>query len=195
MPKTKLAREHAVSFGYKCAWLAVKAPPAAVLKALVGEPRRAGWQAGVAAAYEGSVFVTPAVAEWTLVVSTALFDEANSDVVAYVARVAKAVNCPTQLFATDRVIGLSAFVSVDATGNVVRAYCHDGNETVVNEGKPTAGEKKLGFAFGSVDDVDEEAIPDEEAIMAIAGTWSLDPQTLFQLPAGGEGWLTTALAI
>ena len=62
-------------FGYKCGWLAVFSKNAERVADAVGATRSTGWEAGVAAAYTGAVFVTPEVDGWTFVVSTAFADE------------------------------------------------------------------------------------------------------------------------
>jgi hypothetical protein len=70
--------ERPVSFGYKIGWLAVREQPPEAVAAAVGmtDPVPATWDDGVAAAYDGSVFATPPVKGWTLVVSTVLLEAA-----------------------------------------------------------------------------------------------------------------------
>jgi hypothetical protein len=93
-------------FGYQCAWLAVPSADAASLaKRLLGKPAAASWKDGVAAAYRGSIFVSPRVGEWTFAVSTSFFEHA-ADPSALLARAGGGA----QFFASDRVIGLHVAV-------------------------------------------------------------------------------------
>src|SRR6185295_5071024 len=63
------------SFGSKIAWLALNTTDtSSVATALhLAEIRDATWADGIAAAYRASIFVTPPVAEWTLVAGVSLF--------------------------------------------------------------------------------------------------------------------------
>ena len=171
------------SFGYKCAWLAIRgAAPEAVANAL--ELQRvavSNWQRGVRAAYEGRVFVTPAVGGWVLVASTALPDTGDADRVdeatPWLRKLGK-VFPEVQYFATHRVVELHAWARV-VHGTFARKFAYLGEQGAViwNDGPVTSVEQKLGLDFSAPSE-DWQRFPDEDDVMAIARDWGIDPSTL-----------------
>lgn len=99
------------SFGYKCAWFAIKAvSAAAIVDELLGPgAKRVTWKDGVAEAYRGGVFVSPSAGGWVFVVSTAFFELVDDP-----SAVRKRVGAKVQFFASDPVIGVH--VAIDDTG-------------------------------------------------------------------------------
>jgi hypothetical protein len=173
-----------VSFGYKCAWLAVKVDrPEPVAAALSLESvRPAHWKDGIQAAYEGRVFVSPALSGWVLAAST-VFPESgdvrHSDrCTPWLLRVGG--DFPeVQFFCTHRVVEYHAWAKIVA-GKVIRKYAYIGEQglTVWNDGPPTAEELSLDLNFSKSSDVANLRFPDEEAVMQLAGAWSLNPSVI-----------------
>lgn len=180
-----------VSFGYKCAWLAIRAgSPEAVAEALgLEDVRLSGWSDGLDAAYSGQLFVTPPVRGWVLAVSTSLpdcGDERQPDAASpLLARLGERFP-EVQYFATHRVVEFHAFARV-VGGRTLRKLAWVGDQGFVawDEGEPTAEERALGIEH-SRRSIEDGAAPREEEVMAIAGRWSLDPSTLEEqtLPPG-----------
>jgi hypothetical protein len=82
-----------------------------------------------------------------------------------------------QLFATYRVPEYHLWAQA-SSGRLLRGYCYIGEigETVWDEGRPTAAEQEVG-PFG------EDTWPDEQAVMEVAGRWSVNPCELDQQPS------------
>ncbi len=180
-----------VPFGYKCCWIAVKSNDAdAVVKAMgVVNAKKSTWKAGIAAAYQGQVFVTPAVKGWILVVSIALPEprsKRDSDpTIPLLTRLGKQFP-EVQYFGTHRVVEYHAWQRV-VDGKFVRrfAYGGDRDETLFDEGM-TEEEKKAGLKF------DEDKRPTEQTVMKIAGLWGVNPDALEELKLEkGVGYLGT----
>jgi hypothetical protein len=70
-----------VSFGPKMAWLALDTTDTKAAATALGlqGARDATWAEGIEAAHQGSVFVTPPLADWTLAAGTALFPLDRAD--------------------------------------------------------------------------------------------------------------------
>jgi hypothetical protein len=196
------------SFGYKCAWLAIKdASPESVIAALsLTAVRTCNWQRGVAAAYElgGDVFVTQPIQGYVLVAGLSLPDGGDSRhpdrLTPFLIQLSKHLP-EIQYFGTHRVVDYHAWALV-RDSQVVRAYAYVGDlgETIWNRGEPTPAEKELDFHF--FDGESEEAkkpgyygrndlrFPCEEDVMKVAAKWSVDPTQLDQLDLQpSTGWL------
>lgn len=181
-----------VAFGYKMAWLAIRTDdPMSVVDALSLEAVEAcPWPQAVEAVYshdamaDRPAFVTPPLDGWTLVAGPGLFDEVSDAeperLAAYVSETARRSGTEVQLFATHRVVEGHAWARADPDG-LRRAFYYLGEigEELVDEGEPTPIE-------GSRD----LNPPDEEAVMAVAGSWSVDPTRIEkEHPDPGDGWL------
>ncbi len=197
-----------VSFGYKCAWLAVNdSDVEKVIAALdLVVLRRATWKEGLAAAYEGYVFVSPPVSNWILAVSTLIPGPGvvpgdEDTMTPTVAIVSQRLQTIVQCFHTNREIERHAWAWAES-GKLKRsyAYCGHSGTTLVNRGAPTKEELELGFRF--FDENSPEAqlaeywerhdlrYPDEENVLQLAGKWSLDPRSLDQISQPTDlGWL------
>ena len=181
-----------VAFGYKMAWLAIRTDdPTSVVEALgLEDIDTSPWPEAIESIYTRDaiaarpVFVTPPLHGWILVVSPGLFDEASDAeperLATYVAETARLFGTEVQFFATHRVVEGHAWARADH-GGVSRAFYYLGEigELLVDEGEPTPIEGSR--------DLD---LPDEEAVMAVAGAWSVDPTRLEeQHPEVRDGWL------
>ncbi len=182
--------DYPVSFGYKCAWLAIRTQDPETVVASLGLTgvRKSGWKQGIEAAYKGAVFVTPATKGWVLVVSFSLpeiADKTREDRLSPLIKTLGKEFSDVQYFGTHRVVEYHGWARV-VKGKIVRQYAYLGErgETLCNEGKPTEEETKLGLIY------DESKFPEEEDVMELAGAWSINPTTLEELKSEkGVGFL------
>jgi hypothetical protein len=168
-------------FGYKIDWLAVRSDdPAAVAKSLGLKGKPAKWSTGVAKAYQDSVFVSPVVRGWVLVVGRLIssYDDGFEDAIKRLSREFGEV----QFFGNHRVSSYYAWAKA-AKGKLLRFYRY-GDSEVYEVGRQTKDEIEL-----DIGESDEDYFPDEDDVMNIAGKWSLNPQELDGQPSVGQGLL------
>lgn len=171
----------AVSFGRKTAWLAVRNDdPEAVARALGLEDRRAeDWSRAIDEVEQGesraSVFVTPAVDGWTLVVLSPLL--ADGDVFDLMT-ISRAFG-EAQKFASHRVSDYYEWQRW-MDGEPVRRYAWIGDEGEIpfDDGEPAAAETGLLRKADLNGDSDDKRLADEDVVLAVAREWSVDPMTL-----------------
>jgi hypothetical protein len=165
-----------ISFGYKCAWYAVRTRDTDAVVAALGlvEAAESNWLRGAEGAYADKIFVTPPVGEWTLAVGRRLFYEGNPAESAVVSTLTKLSETfgESQYFATHRVVEAHCW-ALARSGKLVRGYSYVGDrgEVVWNEGQPTDAEQALGHEV-------LESGPNESQLMEIAGAWSVNPSEL-----------------
>ena len=184
-------------FGYKNAWLAVKADdPQAVARVLELEDLQpANWRTGLAAAYDHydtHVFVTPSVSGWVLVVGMALPDSGEpgwADKCTPLLEKLGRKYDPAFYFGTHRVAEYHAWARVDQ-GRITRAYAYSGDKgiTIWNEGPQTKAERDLHLDFFADDappgqsheyyDRKDLRYPQEDDVINLAGAWSINPARL-----------------
>lgn len=172
------------TFGYKCAWLAMKTDDSmAVVEALgLRNVRKCGWQKGIEAAYEGDVFVTPPIKGWVLAVSIAfpgIPEKARPDRLSPLVKALGKKFAEVQYFGTHRIVEYHGWLRA-TKGEIVRRYAFLGErgETLCDEGKRTIEETKLGLIFN------ESTFPNEQHVMELAGAWSVDPTRLDEFKLG-----------
>jgi len=185
MPASKNAPDSPVSFGYKCAWLAIRSDsPEAVARELgLRDLTASNWACGIQAAYSDQVFVCPPIDGWVLVAGLGLAPQTVDDM-RTVGRLSKAFG-EAHLYASHRVVELHWWAKA-IRGEVVRAYAYLGEsgEVLVDLGHQSPEEAELGFAFDG-----DSIVPDEESVIAIAGKWSVDPTKLEERHSEGLGLL------
>jgi hypothetical protein len=170
-----------VPFGSKAAWLALDTRDTqAVAAALeLRDARTATWAEGVRAAYQSSIYVTPPLADWTLVVGTALFppDRVETFTKPLLERLSRQFDY-VQYFCTHREFELHVWACA-RQGRLVRGYGWLGAKglTLWNEGAQTREERVLGLSF-SDGPSPTGALPDEDSVMQLANLWSIDPTSL-----------------
>lgn len=178
-----------VPFGPKMAWLALDTTNTEAAAAALGlqGARPATWAEGIEAAHRSSLFVTPPLADWTLVLGTALFppDRAEAFVKPLLERLSREFG-EAQYFCTHQDFELHIWARA-RQGRLVRGYGWLGQKdlTLWDEGRPTQEERDLGFrSFDGRSPVVEQgpdknvAPPDEGSVMQLASLWSVDPTTL-----------------
>jgi len=189
-----------VPFGPNMAWLAISGHDTEAVVNTLGLRKlaQASWEQGVEAAHRGSVFVTPPVGDWTLVLGTPLFhppDRTAEGLEMLLETLSRQFE-EVQYLASLKDAGL--FVWGQARqGKVLRGYGWLGAQQreLWNVGKPTAEELLLGFRFGagiapvveSAEGSEPTAISEED-LFQLASRWSVDPMTLsveFAEPVSG----------
>ena len=171
------------SFGFKCAWLAVRAgDPADVAQALgLQDTATTPWARGIAAVSEDAgerpapVFAGGPIDGWVLVpFGWALAEpgELDLDLAGLSRRFGE-----VQRFATQRVVDAHEWERW-ADGQPLRRYgwLGESGEVRFNEGEPTEHDEDV-LPDGDAE-WDDWEIADEERVMEIAAAWSVDPTTL-----------------
>jgi hypothetical protein len=190
--------ETGAGFGYKIEWLAVHLQSAETVAAALGLGRLspATWQDAVAAAYADRWLLTPPIDGWTLAASRSmptpepdLFEPWLAQLSASLGRV--------QYFGTNRAVDYHAWAR--ARGGVMeRAFGYLGgrDQALFDIGERTPEEQSLGVGFipdddwwESEEDEDTDPLPDEEAVLALAGHWGVDPRRLESADIAGLPWI------
>jgi hypothetical protein len=187
------------AFGYKMAWLALPTEDGAQVVKLLGLKPGAActWAQGIAKIYEDqrSVFVTPAVKRWTFVVGWPMCPASipynpHSGTVSQ-ARLGKLLEPlsakfgSAYMFSSHRVVEAHAWAFAEH-GRLVRVfdYCGESGEHF-QFGLPTSTERELRACV-----VDENASPNEETVMMLAGRWTVNPTTFDSLSQPtSNGWI------
>jgi hypothetical protein len=171
-------------FGPRLVWLAFRASPEMVARALeIHDPAPSTWAEGLKGAYQGRVFVTPPIdgTGWVLAASTRFPDpgdrKGKDEATPSLERLSRALG-EVQYFATYDVIDLHAWARF-VNGAAVRKLAFIGADgTVVwDEGDLTPEERKLGLLY-TRKSLEKEPFPSEANVFALAGAWSVDPSTL-----------------
>ena len=185
------------SFGYKCAWFAVKgdAPLFVATELGLRNLRPSSWEDGIEAAYERAsprqAFLSPPIDGWVLCPSTAFFKfaEGKRELPSFLPNLSRQLRTTVQFFLTYRVPEFHVWGCAE-DGELTRLYGYIGErgETLFDIGDQTDAEISLGFRF--FDERSPEAskpnywgredltFPDEGHVMQLAGKWSIDPTTL-----------------
>lgn len=182
--------EAPVPFGYKTAWAAVRCDdPRRVMAALGLEgARESGWREGLAlAGRDGQVFVSPCLEGFVLAVGLEETLGRAEDLPRWAAEFGE-----VQFFATHRVAEYHRWGRY-AGGRLIRDYCWCGEEGKVlrDVGLPTPEELALGFDRFPRPGREEEdtPLPDEEAVLAIAAAWGVDPKFRKTAYPPSTGWV------
>ncbi len=178
-----------VPFGPDMAWLALDTTDTAGVATALGlrDPRSATWADGINAAHQNSLFVTPPLADWTLVVGNPLLppEHLAEFVKPLLERLSRQYG-DAQYFCTNQALGLHIWARA-RKGRLVRGYGWFGQKsrTLWDEGTMTKEERDLGFAFADQHGIKTEqpdekssASPEESCVMELAYLWSIDPSTL-----------------
>jgi len=197
-----LARDIPLPFGPGVAWLALDTKDTTAVVAALGlrAAQVAPWAEGIPAAHQSSVFVTPPVGDWTLVVSATLFpphDRTSEFVKSFLERLSQQFR-DAQYFCTQKATGLHIWGRA-RKGRLIRGYGWLGKESITlwNEGALTREERVLGLKLpGGQGSAENQVLPPEEGdVLQLANYWSIDPNTLdeqFKEPVmgvlGKPGW-------
>jgi hypothetical protein len=163
------------NFGYKNAWLALRAATEDVVRVVVADAIRAEWGEGIQVAYEWPnnsygerVFISPPLDGWVLCVGTALHVFSDSHPLRFgglVRQLATTLDTEVQYFSTHRVSEVHAWARATPAG-LARAFSYADGETVTEVGLRTEAEAEVG------------EFPSEDDVMRVARAWSIDPSAL-----------------
>lgn len=184
--------DSAVSFGYKCVWFAAKTDKknrlAEILELKILS--ECNWQVGIDKAYNGSVFITPTIDDWTLACGWGLPHGDSKEGIEEVKNILQTLSKEfgdAQFFSTHRVTEYHCWIKA-TNGQIERVYSFLGEsgENLSIEGKPTKFEQTLNLINTfSIEAKNENYFeredldwPDEELLMHVAGHWSIDPTKL-----------------
>ncbi|WP_433040825.1 hypothetical protein [Dactylosporangium sp. CS-033363] len=182
-------------FSYKTSWLAVRERTVdEVADALALRERQVlGWADGTDRAYKSGVYVAAPVPGWTLAHGRmdvpAGFDATDPRFPGWLCELSRRLG-EVQFFANERVPEYHAWARA-AGGELLRGYCFIGERGDVPMflGEPTADEVALGVGTRGMEPgmelwSEEEwdtwfaTTPSESHVMAMAGRWSVDPNTI-----------------
>ncbi len=173
-----------VPFGSNIAWLSVETKETAAVAAVLGlqNIRDATWADGIAAAHRSSVFVTPPLGNWTLVVGAALLPHEQMDVAVKPLVEELSRHFPdAQYFCTHQGMELHGWARAQS-GHLLRGYGWLGQRSRWNEGPETAQERSLKFRFTADSSEPDRGAgpnaPNEICVFRLASLWSIDPKTL-----------------
>ena len=181
-------------FGYKCVWYSIKTENvhrvAEILKLKSLEP--CNWAVGVRKAYQGDIFITPTVGNWTMVAGRGLSIVDTQEDITHVKNILSQLSNEfgeAQYFCTHRVVEYHLWMRA-INGKITRAYAYLGEsgENIIVEGMPTdieAGLNLINTFSAEANDknyLSREDIltPDEQTVMDVAGSWSVDPSILHE---------------
>ncbi|MDQ0059830.1 hypothetical protein [Paenibacillus harenae] len=160
-----------LGFGYKMQWYAVRTKDTEGVAAqlMLNDIQPANWSSGVRGAYEGYYFVTPPIDGWTLIANASMPGISANEQPHTYSRLQSlsTVYGAAYYFGTHRIVGYQAWAHA-ANGSIVRAYGYLGEseETLVDDGEPTADELELGL-------LDHPS--DEQDVLRLAACWTIDP--------------------
>jgi hypothetical protein len=161
-----------VPFGYKCAWYAVSTEDTLDLVQVVGlkKFKKSTWAYGIEMAYEQKIFISPPVEGWTFIVGSALAPEGERTPAEEISPLLTLLSSrygAACYFATHRVIEYHAWAKAEH-GNITRAFAYNGElgEIVWDYGPATDAEVDIRTGFS------------EDAVMQVAGGWSVSPASL-----------------
>jgi hypothetical protein len=199
-PTTSLSAPAAASnrvsgFGYKTAWLAFRGSTQQQVVAALGlsAAKAQDWPTAIRASYADNpaVAVTPpfhgAGGNWILATSVALLLTEPD-----VAALSKKAGTEVQYFESDRISETHGWArAVD--GRLIRAFQCSGDtgELLQWVGRPDSTEQGFGLpdvarATQATSDAVFDANIDEEAVMTLAGQWSVNPQSIDGTPSPGD---------
>lgn len=192
-PKKNLTeQDEPIDFGYKIVWIAVKTDDKSGLSKILGlkNSKPSNWKSGIENAYENSVFITPQIDKWTLVVGMGLPLGDSKESIKKLEKILNELSSEfeeAQFFGTHRVVEYHNWMK-SVNGKIERIYSYIGEsmENIKVYGNLTALEKKLNLfnSFSEEAKSDEYFeredldYADEELVMKIAENWSINPTKL-----------------
>jgi hypothetical protein len=169
-----------VGFGYKCQWYVIRSSDMNGVATYLNltDDKTSNWKSGIEAAYEGYYFVSPPVNGWIFVVNSIMPDlsaKNDSNPLKVVTNLSKKFG-EAYYFGTHRVVEYQAWAKA-VNGKLERAYGYLGEsgEVIVNQGNLSTEEKENKLLFTDLN-VDDPMLPNEEDVLLIAKTWTIDPR-------------------
>ena len=193
-------------FGLKMHWLAIRSEDSEKILACLPsehELRRINWDKGLGYAYRhrSNIFVSPPVQGWTFIVGWGIPEFSDVRRAAFDNFTAPFLQtfADVQYYGSYRVVDYVAWGRAEG-GTWQRLFAFADAEILCSEGAQTDAEQALGLPdIRSTDDFETEGVfehwlgcHDEETPLRLAGQWSIDPDTLPDIPAEPAlGWLVT----
>lgn len=185
-------------FEQPCRWLVVRSSQVSAVQAALRlhNATPCSWGEGMSRLAGQSLFVSPPIRGWILVVGEGLPDP-SQDIdrcFHFLAKFSRALG-EVQFFNVNRAVNHHAWAKVEQ-GTVRRAYAWAG-ETLWNQGELTQPEIDLGmkcYGYGEMAESfqitpGDMSLPNSEKVLALAGRWSFDPAAIHDtdLQAGVVG--------
>ncbi len=173
-------------------WFAIKTTKQQEVAEIVGVTHlvKSNWENGIKEAYNKSIFITPVINDWTLVVGWGLPRGDSKDSLQKIKKLITALSArfgEAQFFCTHRVIEYHCWMK-SMHGNIDRVYSYHGElgENPNIYGDPTEIELRYNLVDASSKETqpndssnnEDLTYPNEEFVMKIARDWSIDPSTL-----------------
>jgi len=190
--KIQTNQDKPIDFGYKIVWIAVKTDKKQEVSENIGlkNIQPSNWKSGITRAYENSLFVSPQIGEWTLVVGMGLpFGDSQESIkkIEILLNKLSSEFGEAHFFGTHRVVEYHNWMK-SVNGKIKRIYSYVGEsmENIKVVGEPTEPEIGLRL-FNSLSDeakadsyFEQENLDyaDEELVMKIAENWSVNPTKL-----------------
>ncbi len=190
--KTLINPDEPVDFGYKIVWIAVKTNKKTEIANILGlkNIQPSNWKNGIKRAYKSDIFITPQIGEWTLIVGMGLPQGDSKESIEKLEKILNKLSFEfneAQFFGTHRVVEYHSWMK-SVNGKIERIYSYIGEsgENIKVFGEPTKPEIGLNL-FNSfskeaeLDDYwerDDLEYADEELVMKIAESWSINPTKL-----------------
>jgi hypothetical protein len=189
---------HSPAFESTCRWLAIRTTSLAAVQNALGvrNVTRCSWAEGLSRVIHHSLFISPPINGWILVIGQGL-PEPSEDVdrcYLFLANLSRSLG-HVQFFSANRAVNYHAWVRAE-DGRIRRGYAWAG-ETLWNQGTVTDAETDLGmrcYQYGEVPSLldlsGETHHSNAEKLLFLAGRWSLDPSSVDESSLnGGEGIL------
>lgn len=178
--------EPPASFAHKSGWLVIRSRDAGAVCDALGfrERKAANWTAGLAAVSPNRWFVSPVLDGWVVVVGQGdkPLSQENFD------RLSRSFP-EVQAYVSDREKSIYVW-SLCRKGQMCRAYGISGGQVFLDQGDWTAEEIALGFGrFPRQNSGYREGFPDQDAVLAIAAAWGVDPLLENHSYGPGVGWI------
>lgn len=176
-------------YGLPKRWVAIRSTNQQAVREALGlyNARTCTWEEGLAEASQRTLFISPPVGSWILVMGTCLPDP-HEDVdraFRFLLDLSQKLG-HVQFFQADRVLYHHAWVRAE-DGRILRAYAWAG-ETLWNQGNLSIAETELGLRcldYGDMSGMD--SFPpaafiqtNTDKVVALAAHWSIDPLTVDQ---------------
>ena len=185
-------QDEPVDFGYKMVWIAIKTDNKERISEILElkNNQASNWKSGIESAYNDGIFITPQIGQWTLVVGRNI---ANGGKVEDINKLEKTLNKlsaefgEAQSFGTYRVVEYHHWIK-SIKGNITRTYSYIGEsgENIKVFGELTEAEIGLNLINTLSKEAESDEYwerkdleyADEELVMKIAETWSINPTKL-----------------
>jgi hypothetical protein len=182
------------AFDAPCRWSAIKTINSEAVQSVLGlhNPTPCSWSDGVSRLADHTLFISPPIQGWTLIIGHGLPDPSEDvdECFRFVLKLSRALG-HVQFFSANRAVNHHAWARADA-GKIVRAYAWAG-EALWNQGKLTQAEKDLDlhcFSYGESPAAaaisgGESHHANAEKVNFLAARWSIDPASIVEsmLPA------------